>query len=122
MGEQGIEQVPPKNLATVPIALRTRITHLLHSRRAPSGSRAAMMEDKLKTAGLRVWNTLEKRPLAGAALVSGIGLVAASAIGAGELTLTVVLGVSAYQVFRERRPPKQAAQHVLGQVQRATTT
>jgi hypothetical protein len=121
MGEQAsYEQLERKASVSTAVELRHRITHLLKSRRAPKGSQAAKMEDRIKTRGLRAWNAVEKRPVTGSLLVSGVGLAAAMAVGGAELTIAMLLGYSAYQVLRERTPPREAAQHLFGTLEHPT--
>ncbi|HVK75166.1 MAG TPA: hypothetical protein VM734_17675 [Kofleriaceae bacterium] len=96
-----------------------RIDHVLRSRRAPAGTRRAKVEDRVKHQGSRLWSFMKRRPLTGVALVSGGSFLLATALGVGELTLSLIVGYAAYEVLREGVPPMQAAREVMGMASKA---
>jgi hypothetical protein len=113
----GKQAVATKNKVDLPTELRARIKHGLMTRRARRGTRRALVEDKLKDGGLRLWAVLEKRPLGGSLVLGGTGLVVATALGVAELTLGLLIGYSAYQVLREGVPPSEAAERMFGELE-----
>jgi len=54
-----------------------------------------------------------RRPYVGATLAGGVGLVAASLIGVGELAIAVGTGYAVYQVLKNRKPPAEAMREAL---------
>ena len=99
-----------KPRVNVAVELRHRIGKALATRKAPKGTLAAKLEDKVKGGGSKLWVIARKRPYVGVALASGGALAVAMAIGGGEITLACIVGYAAYQVLREGIPPKIAAE------------
>lgn len=108
-----------KNKVDTSTELRARITHALHSRHAPRGTRLAKLEDELKRHGMTVWRLMERRPLAASVAVGGAGLAVAMSVGVGEVTLAMLVGYAAYQVLREGVPPKEAAHQMFAELEHA---
>ena len=108
-----------KNKVDTSTEVRARITHALHSRHAPRGTRLAKLEDDLKRHGMTVWKLMERRPLAASVVVGGTGLAVAMSVGVGEVTLAMLVGYAAYQVLREGVPPKEAAHQMFAELEHA---
>ncbi|HEX8110813.1 MAG TPA: hypothetical protein VF516_23940 [Kofleriaceae bacterium] len=96
--------------------IRARIEHALRVRSAPPGTAGAKLEHVVKEAGARLWVQLKKRPSIGVVLVGGAGLVAASAVGVGEIAIGMIAGYAAYQVLREGVSPGEAAKKIMEQI------
>jgi hypothetical protein len=108
--------VVTKNKVDVATEVRHRIGKMLTTRSAQQGTLSAKVEEKVKRGGSKLWSVIKKRPIVGVALVSGGAFAVATAVGVGEITLTLIVGYAAYQVFREGVPPKVAAEEALKEI------
>jgi hypothetical protein len=90
-------QAPPTDRAR---DISEDIDRTLGRRTAPEGTLRARAEDEVKHAGDRVWHGMKKRPSLGMIVIGGLAVLAADAIGVGEVALGVALGYAAYRVLR----------------------
>ncbi|MDX2092641.1 MAG: hypothetical protein SFX73_32550 [Kofleriaceae bacterium] len=102
----------------VAVEVRHRIGKALATRKAPSGTLAAKVENKMKGGGSKLWALAKRRPYVGVVMASGGALAIAMAIGGGEITLACIVGYAAYQVLREGVPPKVAAEDAFHAIER----
>lgn len=96
--------------------LRARVEHSLRTRSAMAGTYARRVEDRLKSAGGKVWHAVKRRPSIGVIAAGGLGLALASAVGVGELAIGLALGYAAYQVLAEGVPAKEAARQMAEEI------
>ncbi len=96
----------------VVVDLRRHLEHELELRRAPGGTVRARVENRLKRDLTRGWRLLKARPFLGVALASGTTLALASAVGVGELVVTMAVAYGTYLVLREGVPVNQAAEEM----------
>jgi hypothetical protein len=92
--------------------LASEIDHTLERRCAPTGTLRARLEDEAKRRGDRLWRALKKRPSFGVVVLGGMALVAAEAVGVGELAMGIAIGYAAWQVLREGKSIGEALAEV----------
>jgi len=83
---------------------------MLERRSAPRDTLRARMEDEAKRDIGRVWNTLTERPSLGAVALGGLAILAANAVGIGELAMGVGMGYVAWKVLRRGEPLDEAVE------------
>ena len=104
---------------TPPLAqeVRSDIERTLRTRHVGHGKgRLAVVEDRAKNAGAKVWRLLKSRPYAGIAAASALGFGVASATGVGELAIAVLCGYAAYEVLRRGQPVGETVEEVVKEV------
>jgi hypothetical protein len=92
--------------------LHADIEQLLHDCREAEGTIAERLEAMLKSGGWKVWCAMKRHPFLAVAAVGVGSVAAATAVGAAELSLGVVVALAAYKVLREGEPPIQALHEV----------
>lgn len=81
--------------------IRHDIERMLHRRRSPVGTTRARAEEQAKTGASRVWGALKERPAIGVVVFGGLAVLAADAIGVGELAMGISIGYAAWKVLRK---------------------
>jgi hypothetical protein len=102
-----------KDRAALATEISVRIDHLLTTRHAARGTFAAEVESVVKRQGGRLWMLMKRRPWVGVVVVSGGAFALADVLGAGELTIALILGYAAYRVLREGVPPTRAVEEAM---------
>ena len=92
---QATEKAPMDTARTI----SEDIDRTLGRRTAPRGTARGRAEDTMKHAGGRLWHGMKKRPSLGVLVVGGLAVLAADAVGVGELALGLAVGYAAYQVL-----------------------
>jgi hypothetical protein len=92
--------------------LRHRVDHTLHSRFARPDTLVGFCEDRSKRAALQSWKAAKRWPSAAALLSGGLMLLAADAIGVGEIAIAIGLGCAIYEVLTKNVPLPQALRDV----------
>jgi hypothetical protein len=95
-------------------AVQEHVEHELHARRAPKGTFAAKVEEKLKVRADQLWAAMKRHPSPGVVLTGALGFAIASAVGAGELLIAISAASAAYLVLRKNVSPVVAIEEAFG--------
>jgi hypothetical protein len=79
------------------------IDRTLERRTAPPHTWQAHAEETIKHDGRKLWQAMKKRPSVGVLVFGGLAVVAADAVGVGEVALGLGVGYAAYRVLRKGR-------------------
>lgn len=90
------------------------IDHTLGRRVAPPGTLRARAEEQTKQGSARLWHSLKKRPTIGVVVLGGLAILAADAVGVGELAMGIAVAYGAWQVLRKGEPVGKVIQEVEG--------
>ena len=92
--------VPVSDTAT---HISADIDRTLERRTSPPNTWQAHAEETIKHDSRKVWQAMKKRPSLGIVVFGGLAMVAADAIGVGEVALGLGVGYAAYRVLRKGR-------------------
>jgi hypothetical protein len=73
-------------------------------------ARAERAEKTLERDAEKAWGAMKKRPSLGVLILGGLVVVAADAIGVGEVALGIAVGYVAYRALRKPEPARGAQQ------------
>ncbi len=86
---------------------------MLARRSAPRDTLSARMEDGAKQGIAHAWNALKERPSLGVVVFGGLAMLAADAVGIGELAVGIGVGYAAWQVLRKGEPAGEAGEQAV---------
>jgi hypothetical protein len=96
--------------------VRHDIERTLHRRTTPPNTRARVAEDAAKGGGEVLWGAMKRHSYVSMIALGAVGIIAADAVGVGELAVGLAVAYSAFRVLRRGESPSQAIEEVLRDV------
>jgi len=90
------------------------IDRTLERRTSPPDTWRAHAEETIKHDSRKLWQAMKKRPSLGVLAFGGLAMLAADAVGVGEVALGLGVGYAAYRVLKKGRSTDEKVSMVEG--------